>query len=274
MLGRHVGVRLQLAAAAVLLAGCTGSDPEVASAPAPPPHATPVAAPAPGTCHDLAYVEAVAPTTESPDVPCGGGHTAETFHVGRLSTLVDGHLVAVDSDRVQRQIAKACPSRLPSYVGGSPDGPRDLRLTMLRAVWFTPSVSASEEGANWFRCDVVEVAGDRQLATLTGSLKGVLASERADEVAMCGTDRPDAADFRRLPCRQDHSWRAIAVVPIDAKRFPGERAAQQAGQGPCEEAGKDAATDALDYQWGYEWPTAQQWAAGQTYDLCWAPDPA
>ena len=32
------------------------------------------------------------------------------------------------------------------------------------------------------------------------------------------------------------------------------------------------AEDALDYEWGYEWPTAEQWAAGQTYGRCWAPD--
>ena len=31
------------------------------------------------------------------------------------------------------------------------------------------------------------------------------------------------------------------------------------------------AEDALDYEWGYEWPTADQWAARQTYGRCWAP---
>ena len=32
------------------------------------------------------------------------------------------------------------------------------------------------------------------------------------------------------------------------------------------------AEDALDYEWGYEWPTADQWAAGQNYGRCWAPE--
>ena len=41
---------------------------------------------------------------------------------------------------------------------------------------------------------------------------------------------------------------------------------------PCEDAGREVAEDALDYEWGYEWPTAEQWAAGQTYGRCWAPD--
>ncbi|MFT4287034.1 septum formation family protein [Nocardioides sp.] len=268
MLGRHLRVGL---AAGLLTAGCTGSEPVSTPPTTPPPTATPVAAPAVGACHRLAYVDAVAPTTQSPGISCDQKHTAETFHVGRLDTLVDGHLVAVDSDRVRRQVAKACPARLSSYVGGEVD---DLRLSMLRAVWFTPTVADSDEGANWFRCDVIDVAGDQRLATLTGSLKGVLDSDRADEVAMCGTDGPDAADFRRLPCGRDHAWRAIAVVPLDGKSYPGEEAARDAGQQTCQQAGQDVASDALDYQWGYEWPTAEQWAAGQTYGLCWAPDQA
>ena len=38
------------------------------------------------------------------------------------------------------------------------------------------------------------------------------------------------------------------------------------------DAGREVADDALDYEWGYEWPTAEQWEAGQDYGRCWAPD--
>jgi len=31
------------------------------------------------------------------------------------------------------------------------------------------------------------------------------------------------------------------------------------------------ADDPLNYRWGYEWPTEQQWQAGQHYGICWAP---
>ena len=40
------------------------------------------------------------------------------------------------------------------------------------------------------------------------------------------------------------------------------------------EAARAIASDALDYEWGYEWPTKEQWQAGQTFGRCWAPDPA
>jgi hypothetical protein len=89
---------------------------------------------------------------------------------------------------------------------------------------------------------------------------------------MCGTAAPDDPAFRRVLCREDHTWRAIRAVDLPGKDYPGEKRVRAAGQGPCEDAGREVAEDALDYEWGYEWPTADQWAAGQTYGRCWAPD--
>jgi len=73
-------------------------------------------------------------------------------------------------------------------------------------------------------------------------------------------------------CREEHSWRAIEIVDLKGKDYPGENRVRAAGHGPCEDAGREVAEDALDYEWGYEWPTADQWAAGQTYGRCWAPE--
>jgi hypothetical protein len=51
------------------------------------------------------------------------------------------------------------------------------------------------------------------------------------------------------------------------------KAVRRAGEdGTCADVAREVAVDALDYQWGYEWPTADQWTAGQTYGRCWAPD--
>jgi hypothetical protein len=226
--------------------------------------------PASGACHRITYAQAIAPTTTDTPVGCRGPHTAETYAVGRLSTAVAGHLVAVDSPRVQQQVQRTCPARLGRFLGGSAE---DLRLSMVRAVWFTPTMAASDAGADWFRCDVITVAGDRRLASLTGTLKGVLArtGKARDAVAMCGTAEPGAAGFHRVPCSAAHRWRALRTVDLGGKAYPGTGAARAAGQAPCRKAGQAAADDALDYRWGYEWPTRQQWSAGQTYGICWAP---
>jgi hypothetical protein len=251
----------------MVLAGCGGSS----GTPAPtlPPTATPVVAPTQGACYVLTFDQAVAPTAASrPDaVDCASSHTSETFFVGTLSTDVDGHLLAVDSARVQRQSARACPARLPEYVGGSAD---DLRLSMLRAVWFTPSVEESDAGADWLRCDVVLVGGAEKLSAWSGLLKGRL--EKDDPaIAMCGTAAPGSAGFERVPCSDKHTWKAIEVVDLPGDDYPGETVVKDAGQDQCKQAGQDASDDALDYKWSYEWPTEDQWNAGQNYGRCWVP---
>jgi hypothetical protein len=196
-------------------------------------------------------------------------HTSETYEVGRLDTVVDGHLLAVDSDRAQSQVARECPAALADFVGGSP---ADLRLSMVRPVWFTPSVEQSDLGADWYRCDAVVVAGDSRLAELERSLRGALDRPADRErYAMCGTAAPDADDFERVLCSEDHSWRAIAVVPFEPGAYPGAQQAEARGQTQCENAGLDVADDPLDYEWGYEWPTREQWEMGQTFGRCWAP---
>ncbi len=261
------------------LVGCSSDDPEpgggepsaTSSAPTTPPTAAPPPeAPETGACYRLGFEQALAPTSSRRPADCAAEHTSETYAVGRLDTVVGGHLVAVDSDRAQAQVASACPAALSEFLGG--DLPA-LRLSMIRPVWFTPTVAQSDKGADWYRCDVVVVAGDETLAEVTGSLEGVLDRPlQRGRWAMCGTAAPDADDFERVVCSAEHSWRAIEVVTFPAGAYPGVEAAQNRGQTQCENAGLDAADDPLDYEWGYEWPTAEQWEMGQTFGRCWAPD--
>lgn len=262
--------------AAIALAGCSGddaADPPESSPPASPTAAgEPPEAPDSGACYALTFDQALAPTARKKPVPCDRAHTSETYDVGRLDLVADGHLLAVDSDRAQAQVAAACPAALPRFLGGDVT---DLRLSMIRPVWFTPTLAQSDRGADWYRCDAVVVAGGSTLAEVTGSLRGVLGREEGrDAYAMCGTAAPDDEGFERVRCSADHSWRAVSVVTFPAGDYPGEDAARARGQVPCENRGLEVADDPLDYEWGYEWPTAEQWQAGMTFGRCWAPDPS
>ena len=274
-----VAAALVLAAA---LAGCTGTGGDAPSSstsapssgtPAASATPTPAAAPPPAprerACYRLAYDAAVAPTSTAHPVPCSSRHTSVTYAVHPLDALVDGHLLAVDSTHVREQVAASCPDRFAGFVGGSED---DRRLSMLRPVWFTPTVEESDAGASWYRCDVVAVAGKDRLAPLSGRMAGVLgSSEGRDRYGMCGTAEPGTRSFERVMCGVEHSWKAVSVVDLPDGRYPGEQKVRSAGDDPCSSAGSDAAGGALDYQWGYEWPTRQQWVAGQHYGICWVP---
>lgn len=270
---------------AAALTGCSG-DPSAEPGPSPstsptttaatpepttPPTATEAPRPSPGACHRLDLDAALAPTAGLDSVPCRERHTAETYAVGRVDAVVDGHLLAVDSERVQRQVATTCPAALPEAVGGTL---ADVRLSMLRPVWFTPTVEESDAGADWYRCDVVVLAGADRLLPLTGSLAGVLGSpEGRDIYGMCGTAGPDDERFERVPCSSPHTWRAFSVIPLPDGDYPGRAAIAAAGSAPCQDAAAAIAADPLDYEWGFEGPDRDQWAAGQTFVRCWTPDP-
>jgi hypothetical protein len=226
----------------------------------------------------MSYDEAIAPTNADPPTSCEKGHTSQTFAVGRLDLVADGHLLAVDSDAVRKQVARRCPRRLAPYLGATPE---QLRLSLLRPVWFTPTIEQSDAGAAWYRCDVIAVTGDQKVAKIGRNIFEAFKEPAGrDEFGMCATAQPGTAAFSRVLCREDHGWKAIAVIDLadQAKGgkggYPGEAVVRQAGQTVCADAALEIASDPLDYEWGYEWPTKDQWQAGQTYGRCWSPDPA
>ncbi len=279
--------------ASLLLAGCTGNGDEPGADPSAAP-STPSArasagdtpdparaeeAPRPkgGACYRLTHQQAIDPVVPREAVACGRNHTARTFAVLGLPTMVDGHLVAVDSARARKAPPRECPKRLGGFLGGTLE---DLRLSMFRAVWFAPTLEEFRAGANWFRCDVVALAADGKLAVLKGKLGGVLDRPAGSQrYGMCGTAEPGTDGFERVACLRKHAWRAAGVVPLlglagEKGRYPGVDDVRSQGQGPCEQTGRDRAGDPLDFQWGYEWPSKQQWGSGTTYGICWVPDSA
>ncbi len=272
-----------LVAAVLALAACTSDDKKPAADPSPTPSSTPLAAPAPppppptlGACYRLSYDEAVAPTSEDSPAACDKGHTTQTFAVGQLDLVTNGHLLAVDSEAVRAQVAHRCPAQLAAYVRATEE---QLRLSLLRPAWFTPTIEQSDAGAAWYRCDVIAVSGDKTLAKIDHNLFEALKEpEGRAEFALCGTAQPGTAEFARVLCREDHSWKAISVLDLDKLSedgaYPGTNAVKDAGQTVCADAARAIASDALDYEWGYEWPTKDQWQAGQNYGRCWSPDPA
>ncbi|MFW6775464.1 septum formation family protein [Nocardioides sp. CPCC 205120] len=273
-----------LAAATVLaLAGCSGGGGDggdgggTADAPATsttssatataPPTAAGVPRPPLDACYALSAEEAVAPTSTAEPVDCAASPTAVTYEVGALDLYDAGHLLAVDSAQVQRTLAATCRAGLASYLGTDET---TLRLSVLRSVWFSPTLEQSDAGADWYRCDVIAVVAEATLGALEPTMRGVLA-DGVRTWGLCGTARPGEAGFQRVACGLEHTWRATEVVDLGTGAYPGTEAAQAAGDEPCQEAARELAADALDYEWGYEWPTAEQWAAGQTWGTCWAP---
>lgn len=278
--------------AAVVLAGCTSGTPDAEGPPSPSPSdsssgspsSTPGETAAPTTlpaaarpprrsaCYELDYAEATSPTNTEKPVSCRGPHTSRTFYVGRLDTVVDGHLLAVDSAVAQQQVSETCPRRLASYVGGSA---REQRLSRLEAVWFSPTLDQSDQGASWFRCDVVALSRAGRLADLPDrQLQGLLSRPGAlDEVGLCGTAEPGSPGFDRVICSGRHAWRAVTTIDMPGGRsYPGAASLRAAGEDTCRDYVRRASGSPEKFRYGWEWPTREQWRDGQHYGFCWAPD--
>ena len=228
----------------------------------------PARTPQVGDCYDLSYTAATKAISDEAPVSCGQSHTATTAYVGTIDPYEDGHLLAVDSDRVQQRIAEACPGKVDAYVGGDRE---QRRLSRVRAIWFSPSLAQAEAGATWYRCDVVAVRSENALATLPQRLKGALGTKRGDDLATCGTAAPDKKSFQRVTCGQKHAWQAISSVDLPQNATYLGKAAGAAADSTCKDAAADRADDPLRYTWSFQWPTREDFDAGQRYGLCWIP---
>lgn len=262
-----------VAAALLLLAGCAGGNDATPDASPPvsvsdPP--APKPAPRAGTCSALAFSKAAKPTGGGKAVACSHAHTAITVHVGTDRPILDGHLLAVDAATVQSQLATQCPRQVASYLGADTRG---LRLSRFETVWFGPSVTQADRGARWFRCDVVAVERENQLVALPRTLRGVLSDDDGlDDWGTCGTASPSARGFEKVICSERHTWRAIDVVELPGRVAYLGKAATHRGNDACKSAAGAKAGDSLSYSWSFQWPSRDQWDAGERYGLCWVPD--
>ena len=261
-----------LAATLFLLSGCfggggTSAKPMPAATFSDPP--APKPAPKVRTCYALSFTKAAQPTGGGRPVPCSGAHTAITMYVGTDQPILDGHLLAVDSDQVQSQLAAECPKQLASYLGADT---RRLELSRFETVWFGPKVAQAQRGARWFRCDVVAVERADRFATLPADLHGALSDDDGlDKWGTCGTSSPSKAGFEKVICSEPHKWRAIDVVDLTGADFLAKSATSR-GNDACKAAASSHAGDALSYSWSFQWPSKAQWKAGERYGLCWVPE--
>lgn len=269
---RRPAAALAAHALAVLLVGCSTD----AGAPESPGERAPSAAgstapaspepeprPPLGGCYRLGLAGAVSASPDAEPVDCEDRHTSLTYHVDTLPRPAGG------PDAARARLTRTCEGRLPRFLGATP---RTLRLSMLRAVWFAPRLEDAERPEDWYRCDVVALAGGDRLAPLAGPMKGALSTPAGlDRYGVCGTARPGTRRFERVVCSRPHAWRATTSYDVGGGRYPGPAALREAGAETCRAEAEALATDALDYEWAMDWPTREQWGEGRRWGLCWAP---
>jgi hypothetical protein len=254
-----------LALACALLAGCTGSadgdedgNDKVSLDP-----------PEKAACRVLEPEDIAASSDDSPTVPCTEAHTAETYLVAEF----EGPLAEAEYDdpRLASAAYRRCSRDFRRFTGA--DESLALR-TVLSWAWFRPSEEAWEQGARWYRCDVVGGTDlSEELVALPRTAQGVLLGIPGDRWMACvaGDSVVDAAP---VPCTEPHDWRAATSIVVGREpRYPGERMVEVLSRDYCSESIGAWMNYPLDYEYAYTFFSEAEWEAGNRRSICWARTP-
>ena len=252
---RAVLLILSVALSASFLTACGGSE------------AADVAAPESGVCRELTPADVAKPTNNTATVPCAETHTAETYAVGDLPTAFDD--ADWDDASMSEWASRTCTNKFGGFLGA--DVSMVMR-TVLSWTWFRPSQDAWDDGARWYRCDVV--GGGEQsksYVTLPTSAKDLLSGPPQDKWMVCA-DGETVDGAVKLPCTQPHEWRAVTTISLgeDDDKYPGDKKVIDKTQDFCSKSVGAWLNYPVDYDYGYTWFQQAAWDAGNRRSVCWA----
>jgi hypothetical protein len=227
--------------------------------------------PTEGDCHDLTATQSRRPHDAELPVQCRKTHTTQTYYVGTFDLGIIGDRSPSTAD-VAEFVTPRCDRRFARWVGGE----RSTRiLSRAHPVWFVPNDRDIRLGARWFRCDLVVSATEDRLATLPRNSANILASESAlDEYGLCSRGSPERPHSDAVVCSRGHSWQAFSAIRVHSKgsddAYPTRKRMRDA-RDQCRAQARRELDYPLEWKYGWQPPTRDQWAGGLRWGLCWVP---
>jgi hypothetical protein len=249
---------IALVLAAALLAGC-GGETETEPVDTEPP--------ANGLCRVLTPADVAASDNASTPVDCAEPHTAQTYEVGELPT--DLHDAAYDDSRLSGFAYRTCSAAFMTFLEADES---TVMRTVMSWAWFRPSEQAWEEGARWYRCDLVG-GGEQSDAyvELPADAAGMLEGLPADRWMACvsGASVPGTP---RTPCSEKHDWRAVTTIKVGEPEdpYPGDQLVEVNTRTYCQTSVGAWLEYPVSYDFAYTWFHEAEWEAGNRRSVCWA----
>lgn len=248
-----------LVLAAALLAGCGadgGSGPVDAAEP-----------PRNGACRVLGPDDVARSSNASPAVDCAEPHTAQTYDVGELPA--DLRDVEHDDPRLSGFAYRTCSASFMAFLEADES---TVMRTVVSWAWFRPSAGAWDEGARWYRCDLV--GGGEQSSSyleLPADAAGMLEGLPADRWMAC-VSGPSVPGAPRIPCSEPHDWRAVTTIKVGdpADSYPGDRLVEVTTRDYCQSSVGYWLDFPVSYDFAYTWFGEAEWDAGNRRSVCWA----
>jgi len=223
-----------------------------------------------GACHDLSNHQVSRAHDKQRPIKCRKEHTTQTYYVGRfkVDTFADQ---TPDTAAIAAFVTPKCTRHFKRWVGGD----RVTRaLTRVHPVWFVPTTRDIKRGADWFRCDVLVSATDKRLDELPRDSEGMLDSDSAlDEYGLCSRGSPDGPHSKTVICSQPHTWRAFDMMRMRGYKsddYP-SREQRRASAKHCQDQARVQLDYPLEWRYGWQPPTPEQWATGVRWGICWVP---
>lgn len=260
---RLAGALVGLAAALVLV-GCT-SEPTATQERA----QVDVTAPELGACRVLGPEDVALASNATETVDCAEQHTAETYAVGDLPPeLADA---AYDDPAIGAWAFTECSGSFKEFLGA--DESLAMR-TVVSWAFFRPSETAWDQGARWYRCDVV--GGGEQskdYLELPPTARGLLAvrPEKRDQWMVCVAGR-SVNTAPKIPCSREHDWRAVGTIKVGepGATYPGDRVVEVTTRDFCSDYVGAWLGYPDTYDYGFTWFRQVEWDAGNRRSICWA----
>ncbi|WP_372734497.1 septum formation family protein [Nocardioides sp.] len=252
-----------IAALAILLSACgEQADPNID-----PDQVDSMEMPEVGACRVLTPEDVAQRSNATVTVDCEDKHTAETFAVGELPSEL--HDVDYGSSALGAFAFETCGSKFEEFTGA------DESLVMRTVVswaWFRPSEKAWDNGARWYRCDVVGGGEQsKRYLDLPASTRGLLSGRPKDRWLVC-VNGETVESAPKIPCTEPHVWRAVTTIKLGqpADPYPGDRLVEVRTRDFCSDSVGAWLGYPPSYDFGYTWFHEAEWKAGNRRSVCWA----
>ena len=220
-----------------------------------------------GACRLLTPDDVARPANTTDPVDCEEPHTAETYAVGQLPGSFDD--AEHDDPELGSWAYRTCAKSFEEFLGA--DESLVMR-TIISWAWFRPTEAAWDDGARWYRCDVIG-GGEQstEYVELPTTAKGLLLGRPKDQWMVCA-DGPTVAGSVKIPCSEPHQWRAVTTISLEkfGNTYPGDRVVEVTTRDFCSSSVGYWLNSPVDYEFGYTWFHEAEWEAGNRRSVCWA----
>lgn len=266
---RGHAVRLSLLAALAALVGAlSGCGDGEGDGNTDPGQVDSVEAPRVGECRVLAPADVDQPSNATRTVDCSQKHTAETFAVGDLpDELQDADY---DSEELGAFAYQTCSKKFQKFLGADESV---VMRTVVSWAWFRPSEKAWDNGARWYRCDIVGGGeNSKSYVELPQTAAGLLSQTPPPDEWMVCVNGPSVQAGRKVPCTDQHNWRAVTTIKVGDPQdpYPGDRAVEVITRDYCSDSVGAWLGYPPEYDYGYTWFHEGEWKAGNRRSVCWA----